>query len=346
LDDEFIEAKNQKNFSTQPNKSMAAGATLKFLNDENIEFSKTIKNKLTNCLLRSHEENAAQNNQDLRESTEEAESNHTSYQELPSICSRKSQTMHGDQPTIQQSDANDDNYREEDEETENNDTTATNNNHHNSNKLLEREDTFEKLMFKKPFNFNDHSTRRNLNTSIQSLTSQCTIDSLAKRVQTLVGPIDYKKSSEPLDLSQLTAPSITTAANLNTSALSKSKETTNSAKHSVINYESIYKELDTIQDTLRIQHSFNKHLEKLTASRAEIKDLLSATNNTTSNERMSETSTYSSATKVSPLSYATSASSLENFAKPSSNSRTITQHTYLKNNDFKFLLILFLLILL
>jgi len=162
------------------------------------------------------------------------------------------------------------------------DEDSTCNNH-------EKQDTFENNLFKK--SCLDQSLlfkKNNLNTSIQSVTSQCTIDSLAKRVQSLVGPIDYKSSSSNL------------------------KET----KHSAINYESIYKELDTIQDTLRIQHSFNKHLEKLTASRNEIKDLQQQTNN----DQLSETNTtFSSATKVSPLSSATSNEHLNSIKLPKTN---------------------------
>lgn len=87
----------------------------------------------------------------------------------------------------------------------------------------------------------------NLNASIQSLTSQCTIDSLAKRVQRLVGPVDYKSCSYQASSSMATY------------------KTTDipTSRHSQINYDSIYKELDSIQDTLRGQANFNRHLENL-----------------------------------------------------------------------------------
>ena len=226
MDEEFIESKYGKN---EP--------TIKYLKDENIEFSKTIK-KCTTV-----------NKDDLNES---AGSNHTSYQELPSVCSRKSQQM-ADEPEI-------------------NETKL-------DNSSIEKEDTIEKSLFKKTFETKKTSC---LNMSLQSITSQCTIDSLAKRVQSLVGPIDYRKIEPKKDES----------------------------KRSVINYDSIYKELDNIQDTLRMQHSFNKHLEKITQSRAEIKDLLNS-------DKLSDTTntTYSSATKVSPLSFSQSASSIDSILK-------------------------------
>jgi hypothetical protein len=270
LDEEFIESKK---FSKPEPK-------LILLNDENIEFSKSIKNKHTT----TDEEKTTKSsfNYDEKLSLKESQnsdnmSNHTSYQELPSVCSRKSQTL------VDETTTNNKSHMDEDTTSKLILTSTCN----------EKEDTFENAyLFKKTFLLDQSSKKNNLNTSIQSITSQCTIDSLAKRVQSLVGPIDYKSNKE---CNKHTS-------SFESSLLSKQKDQTDSSKHSAINYESIYKELDTIQDTLRIQHSFNKHLEKITASRNEIKDLLQ--NN---NDQLSESNTtFSSATKVSPLSSATS----------------------------------------
>jgi len=93
----------------------------------------------------------------------------------------------------------------------------------------------------------------NLNTSLQSLTSQCTIDSLAKRVQKLVGPVDYKKSQPYTHHTICNKPS--------SYGGSGGLAAIDASRHSMINYDSIYKELDSIQDTLRGQTTFNKHLD-------------------------------------------------------------------------------------
>jgi len=98
----------------------------------------------------------------------------------------------------------------------------------------------------------------NLNTSLQSLTSQCTIDSLAKRVQKLVGPVDYNRTSTYTHHTICNKPS-TISGGGGLAAIDASR-------HSLINYDSIYKELDSIQDTLRGQTSFNKHLDTLAST--------------------------------------------------------------------------------
>lgn len=164
---------------------------------------------------------------EVDDSDEESGSNNTSYQDLPSIRS-KSPTKADDLDRAENNRTQDSMGKLSPIEDESNENT-------------------EKETTTKDYRLPNSSKPINLNTSIQSLTSQCTIDSLAKRVQKLVGPVDYSKT-------------------LNTKATLPYKSTAGSTdqhRHSIINYDSIYKELDSIQDTLRGQTSFNKHLEDL-----------------------------------------------------------------------------------
>ena len=170
------------------------------------------------------------NSKEMDDSEDESGSNNTSYQDLPSIRSKS--------PT----------------KAEDLDRADNNKTQDSMGKLSPIEDesietATEKEPTTKDYRLPNSSKPINLNTSIQSLTSQCTIDSLAKRVQKLVGPVDYSK-------------------NLNAKPESFYKsialnESNDEHRHSLINYDSIYKELDSIQDTLRGQTSFNKHLEDL-----------------------------------------------------------------------------------
>ena len=154
---------------------------------------------------------------------DETSSNNTSYQELPSICSKTNKVEDAEQIKVLN-------------------LTKTENNM----SVLDKVSSDSNKDSNKPL----ASKFVNLNSSLQSLTSQCTIDSLAKRVQKLVGPVDYNKHQTDYYSSP-------------TSKLMPSVSPDH--KHSLMNYDSIYKELDNIQDTLRGQNRFNRHLEDLAA---------------------------------------------------------------------------------
>lgn len=179
------------------------------------------------------------------------ESTNTSYQDLPSIQRSKSPSKMEDmEKTMERS------IERTIEKCPEATKHTTNNNTLQNISSIETKPNYSSEMpkyslFKSPVPNNVKPI--NLNTSIQSLTSQCTIDSLAKRVQKLVGPVDYKSSS--LGYSGY-------KPGMSSSAVAEV------GKHSLINYDSIYKELDSIQHTLRSQNSFNKHLENLASVNA------------------------------------------------------------------------------
>ena len=191
------------------------------------------------------------------------ESTDTSYQDLPSICSRKSQTKFEDLVNNTQADLELDNEKDDKSISTTNPLAKTNENYY----------------------------AKNLNASILSLASQSTIDSLAKRVQSLIGPVDYRKTSLKNNLPY-------------------------NQNKSTIDYNSIYKELDEIQSNLRIQRQTDKLKEQNDFLDKENKNSLHYEKNLKSSEEFAKTqqmSPFSTVTKVTPFSSnANSMISLEN----------------------------------